>query len=207
MEKIRAEVGSRIKSARIGRGISLSELARMSGVAKANLSKIEMGNANPTLETLWALANALRVRLSDLVSSDEATVVVVRAPQGSWVDADPIRYRSISWSQLPGVQLEFLQGTIQRGVHKSTPHAPGTVEHLIVTKGRWRVGPAGQEVELGPGDFIRMKGNLPHSYEGLDDDSEAILVAAYPSPTADGGAVTAEDLTAGPLRAGVTTEF
>ena len=176
------DVANRIKSARVGRGISLSELARISGVAKANLSKIEMGNANPTLETLWALANALRVRLSDLVSTDESTMVVVPSPQGAWVDVGPMRYRSITWSQLPGVQLEFLHGTIRRGLYQAVGRVPGMVHHIFIIKGRWRIGPPGQEVELGPGDFLRMKGQLPHSFEGLEEEGEALFVAAYPTP-------------------------
>lgn len=205
MNQIRAEVANRIKSARIGRGISLSELARLSGVAKANLSKIETGNANPTLETLSALANALRVRLSDLVSMDDATMVMVPSPEGEWIEVGPARYRSITWSQLPGVQLQFIHGTIRRDVYQSVGRVPGMVHHIFILKGRWRIGPPGQEVEMGPGDFLRMKAQLPYSLEGLEDDCEAFFVAAYPTPEALGAPATPRQPTAEQSRSSPST--
>lgn len=53
------EVGRRLKQLRVDSGLSLSELARRSGVGKGTLSELETGRRNPTLETLYALTTAL----------------------------------------------------------------------------------------------------------------------------------------------------
>ena len=53
-----------LRRLRIARHLSLSELARATAISKATLSSIENGRANPTVETLAALAGALRVPLT-----------------------------------------------------------------------------------------------------------------------------------------------
>ncbi len=58
------EVGARLRRLRQDRGLSLSELARRSGVGKGTLSELETGQRNPTLETLYALTTALEAPLS-----------------------------------------------------------------------------------------------------------------------------------------------
>lgn len=59
-------LGSRITEIRKARKMSLDELARFSGVPKGTLSKISAGiTTNPTLDTVQAIARALRCTLDD----------------------------------------------------------------------------------------------------------------------------------------------
>lgn len=44
--------------------LTQSKLARISGIGQAEISKIEGGRSNPTLDTLSALAHALKCELS-----------------------------------------------------------------------------------------------------------------------------------------------
>src|SRR5687768_8203163 len=55
-----------LKRRRLERAISLSELARQSGVSKATLSGLERGIGNPSVDTVWALAQALNVPFGEL---------------------------------------------------------------------------------------------------------------------------------------------
>jgi mannose-6-phosphate isomerase-like protein (cupin superfamily) len=56
------------------------------------------------------------------------------------------------------------------------PHPLGVEEHLHVHSGRVRVGPEGAPVELGPGDFARYSGAVPHIYEALGGEAAGTLV-------------------------------
>jgi transcriptional regulator with XRE-family HTH domain len=56
----------RIHQLRKRKGVSLRELARLSGVGAATLSRIEAGVANPRLTTLLHLAKVLGVFVGDL---------------------------------------------------------------------------------------------------------------------------------------------
>jgi quercetin dioxygenase-like cupin family protein len=61
--------------------------------------------------------------------------------------------------------LEYPRGTD----HRSDPHLPGTEEVIVCVKGRIRVGPLGEEAELGPGDAILFAADAPHVYKALRD--------------------------------------
>lgn len=51
---------------RTKRGLSLRALAEKSGVAKSHIQKIEAGSANPSLEVMCKLAEALECEITEL---------------------------------------------------------------------------------------------------------------------------------------------
>jgi transcriptional regulator with XRE-family HTH domain len=61
--------GKNIRRFRLERDLSLSELARRANISKGYISNLERGEANarPSGETLYALAEALGVTMSDLL--------------------------------------------------------------------------------------------------------------------------------------------
>jgi transcriptional regulator with XRE-family HTH domain len=174
-------VAANLRRVRAARGLSTVELARRSGVARATLAQLEAGRGNPTLETLYALANTLGVGLGDvivpLVADD---VEVVRADEGARVAGAAVRARLVA--RLPaGAGLELYDLTLRPGRRqRSQPHPAGVVEHLLVHTGRVRAGPESAPVELGPGDYARYAANVPHVYEALEPDVSATLVMQTP---------------------------
>jgi len=54
-------VSAQIKAVRLKRGMTLPELAEKAGIAKGNLSKIESHGSNLSLDTLFKLADALKI--------------------------------------------------------------------------------------------------------------------------------------------------
>lgn len=59
----RAEIGRRIKQARNASGMTVRELAEKSGLSKNNISRIEQGRYNVTIDTLSTIAAALGTKL------------------------------------------------------------------------------------------------------------------------------------------------
>jgi transcriptional regulator with XRE-family HTH domain len=179
-ELIRNAVAETLRRLRTVRGLSLSDLARASGVAKATLSGLETGAANPTLETLWALSAALGVSLGELVEPPLPSMTVVRAQEGTVVRGDSVIGRLVSTFEAGAIRHEVFHCSVLRKRQISPAHARGVTEHLLVTSGRLRVGPVGEPVELGPGDFLRMSPAWPHLYEGLVKDTQMVLVMQFP---------------------------
>jgi ribosome-binding protein aMBF1 (putative translation factor) len=64
--RVRFKIGARVLQQRLAAGLTQRQLASASGVAQADISRIERGQANPTTETLQALAGPLGFTL-DLV--------------------------------------------------------------------------------------------------------------------------------------------
>ena len=56
---------------RTQRGLSQEVLSGLAGIARSHLAMIENGAKRPTVETLWKLAGALDMRLSELVRMAE----------------------------------------------------------------------------------------------------------------------------------------
>jgi transcriptional regulator with XRE-family HTH domain len=63
-----ADAGRRIRQARAGQGLSLEQLARLTGISAPALSLIETGKRDPRLTTLKRIADALRVPLTALIA-------------------------------------------------------------------------------------------------------------------------------------------
>ncbi len=70
---VSGQLGKTVLRLRKSFNLSLSELSEQSGVAKSIISQIERNETNPTLATIWRLAQALDVSIEGMlqVSEDE----------------------------------------------------------------------------------------------------------------------------------------
>lgn len=59
--------GSAIRELRKKRGISQEVLSSMAGIARSHLAMIETGAKSPNVDTLWRVADALDMRLSEII--------------------------------------------------------------------------------------------------------------------------------------------
>jgi len=74
------DVGQRIKRIRETQGMSLAELARKAEISKGYLHSLEnQPPANPTLETLKKVADALGVTIADLIGAPKVRAVLPEA--------------------------------------------------------------------------------------------------------------------------------
>lgn len=186
-QEIVKRVAVNTRTLREDRGLSLSELARRAGLSKGALSQIEAGQANPTVETLWALAQALGIPFSDLTAGPAPPrIAVVRADEGEWIAGSPVSSRLIQRMAIPGV-VEIHQIRVQPGpARHSPPHARGLTEHVILHTGRMRLGPAGSPAVLDAGDSASYLADVEHLYEALAPGTTGLILMSYPSTLAGG---------------------
>lgn len=183
MEEIVQVVSTNLKRLRSERGVSVSELARNSGVGRGTLTSLEAGRGNPTIETLWALAGALDVPFGELASKGvETSPEVVRAAEGTRVLGSGAEVRLVE--RLPGRRLlEIYEMSLAPGDRReAVAHTAGVVEHVFVTQGTFSTGPVIDTVELGPGDSTRFAGDLPHVYAARGEETvHALVLVDYPA--------------------------
>lgn len=61
--EVRRAIGAKLKEARTAQGMTVRSLAEASGVDKSQISRIEGGRANATLDTITAMAAILGLTL------------------------------------------------------------------------------------------------------------------------------------------------
>jgi transcriptional regulator with XRE-family HTH domain len=176
--KPRIAVGSQIRRWRTSRGRTLAQVAARSGVNVGYLSQIENDKASPSLAVLGMIADALDVPAAWFLMDDMPAPTVVRASERPVVVTD-------------GGRIEHVDGRASRDVIIVEAHArPGGRvglhahagdEHHLVVRGRFRMTQGEHVVELGPGDYLRWDGALPHAGEVVgDQDASMIIVRIRP---------------------------
>lgn len=69
-EDVRRAVGQNIKRLRLAAGLSQAQLAEQMGVDRGYISGLEQGVRNPTIVTLWHVAQALGVKVRAFFEDD-----------------------------------------------------------------------------------------------------------------------------------------
>lgn len=177
MSSANAVVGRNVSGLRMERRMSASELARKAGISKATVLSIELGKANPTVDTLQALANALGVTITDLLTdgSSGVSATVRRAVDASWHPLGSLRIRPLA--TMYGADLVYVFTAIISEVgYSDDGHEANSVESLYVLSGTVLAGPTASPSTLGPGDFIRFTADSPHMYRAQNGTAEALLV-------------------------------
>jgi transcriptional regulator with XRE-family HTH domain len=182
MQTIGDIVARNLRGLRVERGLTVSELARRSGVAKGTVSKLEAGQAtNPTVETLWALADALGASLSELIVADTPPSRVGRLAEAEWIAGDVLRARIVD--KLAGREVHDVSHVrfVSGARRDAGPHRRGAFAHAFVLAGSLRIeGGDRAAVELGPGDYAAFPADEPHAYEALEEGTEALVLLSLP---------------------------
>ena len=69
LQDVQKAVGQRIKSVRSKKGVTQDQLAELAGLNRVHLYRIETGRQSMTLRTLKIIADALDVKMKDLIGN------------------------------------------------------------------------------------------------------------------------------------------
>ena len=176
-------VGGNLRRLRNQRGLSLEKLSKLSGVSRAMLGQIELGQSAPTINVLWKIASALGVPFSGLISArQEGSVHVLRAGQAKLLTSHDGAFASRALFPFDSPRrVEFYQLTLKPGaVEKADAHNPGTVENLVVAQGAVEIEADGRREVLEAGDAIVFEADVPHVYRSkAAGESVMYLVMTY----------------------------
>ena len=164
-----AEVGPRLRRIRRQRGVTLTELAEVTGISKSTLSRLESGQRKPSLELLLPISAAHQVPLDELVgapavgdprvrfephTNGDRTIVALTRQPGS-----PQAYKMI---------IPPAEGEPDLRTHEG-------YEWLYVLSGRLRLLLASQDVVLAQGEAAEFDTRLPHWFGAADGRPVEIL--------------------------------
>jgi transcriptional regulator with XRE-family HTH domain len=163
-------VGRNLRRLRGERDLSLEKLSRASGVSRAMLGQIELGQSAPTINVAWKIASALGVPFSGLLSERaEGGLHLLRRADSKKLTSHDGKF--VSRALFPFDErrrVEFYELTLlPGGVEQAHAHNPGTVEYLAVAQGQLEMQVADRREILGVGDAIVFEADVPHVYRNL----------------------------------------
>ncbi|NKE46955.1 helix-turn-helix transcriptional regulator [Roseomonas frigidaquae] len=174
-----AGLGGRLRAQRIAAGLSLAGLAAATGLTKGYLSKVERGVGQPSIGTVFRLAEALRVPVGQLLASgatpsDTADVARAEAappsPPGEALHLRPL---------LPGgpgrlIALEMWPPMEPRPAEDPSTHAGEELLHIL--SGRMEILFESEALVLETGDTLRFDARRPHRTRSLGVERARVLV-------------------------------
>ncbi|HVI75672.1 MAG TPA: XRE family transcriptional regulator [Anaeromyxobacteraceae bacterium] len=176
-------VGTNLRRLRVKRGLSLEKLSKLSGVSRAMLGQIELGQSAPTINVLWKISTALGVPFSGLIGQRQVGgVLVLRSDQAKTLTNHDGTYSSRALFPFDEPRrVEFYELRLApRGEEHADAHAPGTTENLVVARGALEIEIEGTCQRLELGDAIVFEADTPHVYRNPSGEEAVVyLVMTY----------------------------
>lgn len=179
-----AHLGTRLKSLRQQRKLTLDQLSRIADVSKAMLSRTEQGKVNPTVVVMLRIAQALQISISDLLEMPEKQAILRKIPSDEksyTFRSDPLcNIRTLSPLDLEK-SIEFYRITLEpTGKLDSEPHFPGTEEILYLAKGRLEITSGDQTIKVNKGDSVHYRTDAHHSIRNVGkSQADAYMIVRY----------------------------
>lgn len=165
-------IGSRLRGSRLAQGLTLEQLAAVTGVTKGFLSRIERDTTSPSVATLVQICQALSLPVGSLFEAPEVQRV-------SRADAPRINMGGTAvdeWLITPRAEerVQVIRSTAQ-------PHASGgdevytiscDVEVLHVITGEVTLSLEDRVEVLHPGDTLTFPGRAPHTWRAGSEGAE-----------------------------------
>ncbi|GAX88336.1 conserved hypothetical protein [Lebetimonas natsushimae] len=154
-------LGEKIKFLRENKGLNLSELAKKAGIAKSTLFKIEENKTNPTIKTIWAIAEILGVPFGELVGEGE------------------IKEEGVSVTLIEkNEEFESYKMNLKKNAsYIAKPHFAGVKEKIFVLKGNVTVGRVDNPKEMNQGEVFEFDADTFHLYAAKNNST--LIVTIY----------------------------
>jgi XRE family transcriptional regulator, regulator of sulfur utilization len=176
-------LGETIQRLRKAYNMSLGELSEQSGVAKSIISQIERNETNPTISTVVRLSKALDTTIDEVLRGESKSLFIEHQTKSGI----PVLESQDGLCRLaiagPLNLVDFFQWydfhAKPEGILESTPHPPGTVEHLYMVTGEIEVTTGGESKTLRAGEALRFRADVPHKIVNTGNaEAHAIMMLA-----------------------------
>jgi len=185
-------VGERIKTIRENKGLSLKEAADLTGFSTALLSQMENHLVSPSLGTMIKLANALGVRVGDLLGETQGEPFTIvrkddRKSVSRFASKEGVKYgyfyESLGFAKKDRHMEPFIVTLEPATVKTSKTSVHEGEEFIFVLEGEMEVILGDHTDVLSPGDSIYYDSTIPHRVQCHQDKVTRILAVLYAPST------------------------
>lgn len=166
---------------RTERNLSLGSLAKLSGISKTMLSDIEKGNSNPTINTIWKIANGLKVPYTKLIDNTEKETIVLRKADALMQTDESENYRVFCYYQATPVRnFELFYVELDAmSANNSIGHSEKSQEYIYVISGQLNLLLENVEYVLNTGDSFAFDSSLKHTYKNETNKILTFMVVNF----------------------------
>ena len=185
-------VGERVKELRERKGLSLQEVADLTGFSTALLSQMENHLVSPSLGTIIKLARALNVKVGDFLGETEGEpFTIVRKDERKMVSRFASKegvkygysYESLGFDKKDRHMEPFIVTLEPATVKAAKTSVHEGEEFIFVLEGEMEVILGSHTDILYPGDSIYYDSTIPHKVQCHQDKVTRILAVIYASNT------------------------
>jgi transcriptional regulator with XRE-family HTH domain len=177
-EALSVDVGLRLKHLRKERNISMRGLAAKSGLSANALSMIERGRTSPSVSTLYKLADALGVPITEFFSQqlERQEVVYLKANERTHIAFMRGHLEGLGGEQFIGKVSPFLV-TLESGASSGlVPMSHTGHEFVFCLRGKLEYRVEMQNFILESGDSLLFAAQLKHSWRSTGGNVTAALI-------------------------------
>ena len=179
------QIVKNIKTFRTGKRMSVERLARLSGLTKGYVSKIENSDKAPPFSTLIKIADALNTDISLLIAEDSEVpqnmnlCIVRRNERREVVSRGTLygyHYEALSHKKMRKNMEPFI---IRPAFHEKGVFSHEGEEFMYVLEGKHEFIYDGKKYLLKAGDSIYFDSIIPHSGRSVGKKEAKILAVMY----------------------------
>lgn len=176
-------IATNLNRLRTERNFSLGQLAELSGVSKVMLSQIEKGETNPTINTIWKIANGLKVPYTKLIDETPNVAMLIKKAECIEQENETTNYRVFCYfTSTPTRNFEMFRVELDpHSSNESIGHSEKSEEYIYVTSGELVLKTKGETYTLLEGDSISFDSSVPHTYINQQDKLfTCVMINYYP---------------------------
>lgn len=170
-----------LKELRTERNLTMGQLSNISGISKSMLSEIERGGSNPTINTLWKIANGLNVPYTKLMEGIEKEATVIRKSEAVMQTDETEHYRVYCYYRnTPVRNFELFYVELDAGTSNSSiGSSKKSQEYIYIMQGELTLHTETGDYTLGEGDSLVFDSSIGHTYTNCQDMLLTFMVINY----------------------------
>jgi transcriptional regulator with XRE-family HTH domain len=175
------ELGSKLRSLRKVKGLTLKQLAEKVECPVSYLSMVENGKVEPSLSRLKEITDALETTIVDLLKEENSMKVVIHQNQRQCIKHPRAKAQNeLLVPQIPDRQLDLRLTSIHpEGSSEGSYSHPGE-ECGLVLKGSLELTVDNEKYDLEVGDSFYFFSNKKHSWRNKGNEDVVIVWVNHP---------------------------
>ena len=174
-------IATNLKRLRTERNLTLGQLSKRSEISKAMLSEIEKGESNPTINTIWKIANGLNVPYTRLMEVREQEPTIVRKSDLIVQVGETRHYRAYCYfTNTPARNFELFYAELDaHSSHTTAGHPAKSQEYIYISQGVLRLCTGMGDYILYEGDAFAFESSVEHVYINEQNTLLQFMVVNY----------------------------